>query len=96
MNYIRQIQETLKDCIERGKVFIYESNSLKAVAFFNGLKRDDIKDIKKDIKNNGYDYNHHFECYILEDKSIECNLIKRKERDEFINKIISWKMNDVG
>jgi len=66
MNVLSLIKKNLANCISDGKVFIYDSETLSAVAFLNGLKHEKLDDVKKIIKDNGFRYDNHYECYIFD------------------------------
>lgn len=93
MNVLSLIKKNLANCISDGKVFIYDSETLSAVAFLNGLKHEKLDDVKKIIKDNGFKYDNHYECYIFDKNNQAQNTIDRTERNKFISDLIHWKVS---
>lgn len=91
MDVIQNIKKLFADCIAEHKIFTYSTDNLKAVAFLNGLKHDRLSELKSMLKNQGFDYSYVYECYIFKNKN--CNELSclRKEKNKFIENLISWK-----
>jgi len=92
------IKTKLPTCVNDGKIFVYDGIYLKAVSFVNGFKHDKLKELKDIIKNNGFNYDFTYECYMSVGKNAEFSEKEykdyRKERDGFINDYLHWKISN--
>ena len=94
MNFIEVAQADLLKSLNKDEFFVFNKEHLKALAFLHGVKSDCVEKIKYLGRKHGYEYNYDYDCYMKADKS-ECkNGQYRREKDEFIDKIIKWKLSN--
>ena len=91
MEVINTINKLFADCIAEKKIFLYNSDNIKAVGFLNGLKHEKLKELKDLLKKYDYEYSYVYECYL--NKNSRCNDLEfyREEKNDFIESLISWK-----
>lgn len=101
MDVIQNIEKNLENCIKENKIFTYDGNKIKCVAFINGFRHDKLPEYKELIRKLGFNYNFEYECYVRQNCQGNCdNCDKdcvgryRLERNEFIQNLISWKFSN--
>ena len=93
LNVIGTIKKTLPKCVEEKKIFTFDGEHIKAIAFIQGLKHRKLDELKKFLKNTGYTYDFVYECYLKNDCIGECLEKYRSEKNEFLNNLITWKVS---
>ena len=91
MEVINTINKLFADCIAEKKIFLYESNNIKAVGFLNGLKHEKLKELKDLLKKYGYEYSYVYECYLNKNSEYKNFESYREQKNDFIESLISWK-----
>lgn len=67
INVINQIKKTLPKCVDENKIFTYNGTHIKAIAFLKGLKHNKLDELKRFLKDAGYNYDFMYECYFKND-----------------------------
>lgn len=92
LNVINTIKKTLPSCIQQKKIFTFDGVILKVIAFEKGIKHEKLQELKDFLKKAGYVYDFLYECYMKNVCTDNCSYEYRKERDEFLNNFVSWKL----
>lgn len=86
------VRTKLNKAINEKQVFIYEGQYVNAVAFFKGMNDNkNVCEVKQMAREVGLKYDYTYECYIQKEKNKKEYKEYRKEKDEFIDKLLNWK-----
>lgn len=92
MEVIDTIQDALHESLDESKYFVFKGEFMRAFAFLQGLKNDEVKELKKLAKEDGFEYDYKYDCYFKKINGAH-DMTKgyRLEKNEFIEDLIKWK-----
>jgi hypothetical protein len=93
MDILHFVSTTLPNLLKDKKIYVYDGEHIKAVAFIEGCKDNQINEVKDMVRECGYEYDYNYECYLKQDRGM--NGAYRKEKDQFLETIINWKLLNV-
>jgi hypothetical protein len=85
------INKNLGSEVDGCDLFFFDSDTIKAIAFRDGIHCSCIDDVKVKIKELGFKYNYIYNAYVFKAGDYLYSEY-RNHKNDFLDKLIKWKV----
>lgn len=92
MSIFSYVKKTMHNALNDHQVFLFEGKHFSALAFLRGSNDKYIDEAKDLARHEGMEYDYQMECYLTPCNQNIQYQDYRKEKDQFLEELVSWKL----